>query len=74
MEPSLQFEEFMISNGIHHVLTARYHPASNGLAERAVQSFKDGMKKFPTSESLEKRVSKFLFLYHLMQDTNINVL
>ena len=33
---SSNFEQFMLRNGIHHVRTAPYHPASNGLAERAV--------------------------------------
>ena len=35
---SAQFAEFCDNNGIHHVTSAPYHTASNGLAERAVQS------------------------------------
>jgi hypothetical protein len=70
---SAEFEEFMRSNGIRHVLTAPYHPASNGLAERAVQSFKDSMRKFPASESLEKRISKYLFLYRLTPHSTTGV-
>ena len=35
----------MIQNGIRHVMVTPYHPSSNGLAERAVQVFKDAMKK-----------------------------
>ena len=33
---SSEFEEFTKQNGIRHVRSASYHPASNGLAERAV--------------------------------------
>ena len=38
---------------------------SNGLAERAVQTFKEGMKKMSNKESLETRVSRFLFKYRI---------
>ena len=32
-------------NGIRHIQTAPYHPSSNGMAERAVQVVKQGIKK-----------------------------
>lgn len=42
---SAEFESFMKQNGIDHVKSAPFHPSSDGLAERAVQTFKEGMKK-----------------------------
>lgn len=44
---SKEFEAFMNVNGIRHIQMAPYHLASNGLAERAVQTFKVAMKKSP---------------------------
>ena len=41
---SEEFEEFMKRNGIKHMFSAPYHPATNGLVERFVQTFKKAMK------------------------------
>eukprot|EP00731_Ephydatia_muelleri_P016486 Em0009g910a len=43
----------------NHVRSAPYHPATNGLAERAVQTVKDALKK--TSGDIDTRLSRFLF-------------
>ena len=56
---SEEFEDFLKRNGIRHIRTAPYHPSSNGLAERAVQTIKEAMKKLKDG-SLETRVSRFL--------------
>lgn len=40
---SQQFQQFLKENGIVHITSSPYHPAINGLAERAVQIFKNGM-------------------------------
>jgi transposase InsO family protein len=42
---SLTMCQFYEKYGISHITTAPYHPASNGLAERFVRSFKEGMQK-----------------------------
>ena len=66
---SAEFQEFTSQNAIHQVFVSPYHPSSNGLAERAVQSFKSAMRK--TSEgSLETRIAKFLFHQRLTPHTS----
>ena len=36
-----EFKTFTKQNGIHHMTFAPYHPASNGLAKRVVQTFNE---------------------------------
>ena len=55
---SQEFEGFMKGSGIRHVRTAPYHPISNGLAERAVQLFKAGMRK-QSSGSVKTKLANF---------------
>ncbi|XP_016335635.1 uncharacterized protein K02A2.6-like [Sinocyclocheilus anshuiensis] len=61
---STEFEKFMKNNGIRHVRSAPFHPSSNGLAERAVQTFKGGLRKVK-GDTLETRLSRFLFNYRI---------
>ena len=42
---SYEFQEFMKANNVLHTTCAPFHPSSNGLAERAVQTVKNGLKK-----------------------------
>ena len=42
---SSEFKSFLQKNGIRHITSAPYHPSSNGLEERAVRTFEQGMKK-----------------------------
>ncbi len=42
---SYELIQFYDKYGINHVTTAPYHPASNGLAERFVRSFKEALLK-----------------------------
>lgn len=62
------FGEFMRQNGIHHIRTAPFHLASNGLVEKAVQTVKAGLKRL-TGDSISTRLSPFLFNYHLTPQT-----
>ena len=62
------FKEFCEGNGIVHVTSAPYHAASNGLAERAVQTVKDVLKKV-SEESLQTKMSRFLFNYRITPQT-----
>ncbi|XP_064642179.1 uncharacterized protein K02A2.6-like [Lineus longissimus] len=62
---SQEFRDFCKSNGIRHIFTAPYHPASNGLAERAVQTIKSGLSKSSKSQSLESRLLEVLFRYRI---------
>ena len=64
-----EFQSFMEKNGIRHLCSAPYHPATNGLAERAVQSFKGSMEKNTDGS----RVSRFLFLYRQTPHTTTGV-
>ena len=67
---SSEFREYMKENGVVLVNPAPYHPASNGLAERAVQTFKEGMKKMQSEGGrLEARFARFLFSYRATSQT-----
>ena len=42
---SAEFQFFAKVNGFRHVRSAPYHLATNGLAERAVQTLKNALKR-----------------------------
>ena len=41
---SEDFQAFVRCNGIRHITSAPYYPATNGLAARAVQTFKQALR------------------------------
>ena len=65
--PQFVSEEFAIFcqfNGIKHIRVSLYHPSSNGLAERFVQTFKVAMGKSEKDGlSFSHRLASFLLLY-----------
>ena len=65
---SVEFETYLKAHGIQHAKTSPYHPASNGLVERCVQTFKRAMKKM--SRPIHSRVSNFLLHYRITPHTS----
>jgi len=47
---SKEFQYFLKQNGISHKCTAPYNPATNGLAERFVQTLKQGLRKLSVND------------------------
>ena len=61
---SEEFATFVKKNGIQHTRCAPYHPSSNGLAERFVQTFKRAMKASERDgRPLSHRLAEFLLTY-----------
>ena len=57
---SKEMEDFFERNGVKHVTPAPYNPSSNGLAERAVRTFKEGLRKFQDGD-INVRICRFLY-------------
>ena len=58
------FNHFMKQNGIKHLRSAPYHPATNGLAERFIQTFKKAMRAgIKENGQLKQCLENFLLSY-----------
>jgi len=59
-----EFDRFMKGNGIKHIKTSPYHPASNGETERFFQTFKHSLKASKNDPgSLTMRLARFLLVH-----------
>ena len=64
-----EFGIFVKSNGIRHVRSAPYHPATNGLAEWFVQTFKQGLRASKSNKSISSKLANFLLVYRTAPHT-----
>ena len=61
---SKEFDQFTKTNGIKHLKYAPYHPATNGLAERFLQTFKHSLCAMKwEANSVERKLANFLMAY-----------
>ncbi|KFD45703.1 hypothetical protein M513_13425 [Trichuris suis] len=60
---SVEFSRFLKSNHIRHVTSAPFHPASNGQAERSVQTAKEFLQK-DSSGDWSVRIARLLLTQH----------
>ena len=59
-----KFQVFDRSNVIRHITSAPYHPATNDLAERAVQTFKQALRSmYQSSNPVKEKLAKFVIAY-----------
>ena len=69
---SQEFAEFMKKNGVVHVRTAPYHPASNGQVERYVATFKSSFKSLEGSDT-DVKLDRLLFQYRTTPHSSTGV-
>ena len=72
---SVEFQQFVERNGIHHITTAPYSPKTNGEAERFVKTFKMAMKaerKSPSRLAMSQ-LQRFLLTYRNTPHTTTRI-
>lgn len=70
---SEEFKRFTRENGIKHIFSAPYHPSSNGLAERGVQTVKQALRQMKDGDSIEEKLTRFLFTYRITPHSTTGV-
>lgn len=70
---SVEFNTFLKRNGIRHLYSPPYHPATNGQVERAIQTFKNKLKKLEGSQMpWSEKLSKALFYLRTVPHSSTN--
>ncbi|XP_029156135.1 uncharacterized protein K02A2.6-like [Nylanderia fulva] len=68
---SKEFKNFLRSRGVIHKCTAPYNPATNGQAERFIQTLKNGLKRANANESnIAVKLEQFLLQYRAAPHTS----
>ena len=68
-----EFAQFLKLNGVKHIRSAPYHPASNGQVERFIQTLKRALKLSESSgQSFSRHLSQFLFEYRASPHATTN--
>ena len=71
---SSDFTMFLTSHGVKHIRTAPYHPASNGAAERVVQTVKQALRAgLQAGDPIEECLASFLLRYRNTQHATTGV-
>ncbi|KAL5517052.1 hypothetical protein EMCRGX_G002519 [Ephydatia muelleri] len=71
---SKEFQRFMKVNGVQHTRCAPYHPSSNGLAERFVQTLKNALRRTKDiGRTFQHRLAGFLLAYCTTPHATTNV-
>ena len=67
---SHQFSEFCNQRGIQHIRTSPYHPQSNGLAEKFVDTLKRTLSKMEKNTCCKNHINTFLHWYRATPHPN----
>ena len=71
---SKEFEQFARANGIRHIRSAPFHPASNGQVERFIRTMKRSLRAGERDgRSLNHNLAEFLFTYRTTAHATTNV-
>ncbi|KAE8748860.1 hypothetical protein FOCC_FOCC004454 [Frankliniella occidentalis] len=69
---SMEFRNFLKLNGVRHLTSPPWHPASNGLAERTVKTFKTFLSRFSEGD-IHTRLARVLKAMRTMPHAPSNI-